>query len=153
MGEKNRLDELWLLLLEMSDGVVPVHKRNSNTEILLAHVDGAYFSLVSKKTQWFDTVPDMCNYNILAPWYWSLFQDPDYAYPRAVAGRIRDPTHDCCPEMSWSLIDEHQKQDAIKLAIEAAKLTLRSDSFETATKTSAWDFLAKVDEFMPEMNK
>ena len=152
MDEKKKagLDELWLSLLQMTDDVVAVH--NSDDKVLLAYVEGATFTLVATNPERLDTIPDADDYNVAVPWYWPLFPDPYHSYVREVAGRIRDPTYDCCGELSWSPVRDHHKQDAIKLAINAARLTLSSRQTEEATKTSAWKFLAEVEKFMPGMN-
>ena len=148
--KKSRLTQLWLSLLQMTDDVVAVH--NSDGEVLLARVEGEIFTLVAAKPERLDATPDADDYNVAVPWYWPLFPDPFYNYNREVAGRIRDPTYDCCGELSWSPVSDSHKEDAIKLAINAARLTLSSSQTKGATKTSAWNFLAEVDKFMPSMN-
>tara|TARA_A200000159_G_C7254387_1_gene310236 strand:+ start:379 stop:825 length:447 start_codon:yes stop_codon:yes gene_type:complete len=148
MNENVTLSNAWEILLNFTEGVVAV--RTPEKKVVLAHVDGAYFSLVAKDIQHLDAPPEMVDYNVAMPWMWALFREPHYTYLRCVAGRIRDPTVDCLPDMSWAPVHEHHKRDALQLATKAAKLTLRSDLTAEATKTEAWNFLQEIERFMLE---
>ena len=137
------LNSAWEGLLAFTDGVVAV--RNDEKKVLLAHVDGASFSLVANDIQHFDSIPDTSDYNVAVPWLWPLFREPGYDYLRPVAGRIRDPCTDCCPKLSWETIRDHHKRDAIQLATKAAKLALHTDHADTATRVEAHNYLREMD--------
>lgn len=124
----------WELLLDMSDGVVPVRSRDG--ALKLAHVDGDYFSLVANDISYYDTAPSLNSYNVLPAWAWSLFREPASDYARPVAGKIRDPTVDCCPVLSWSKVLPEQIADTLQLAIKAARLTIHDGAGADATKAA-----------------
>ena len=137
------LNAIWSVLLDATDGVVPV--RDADKVVKLAHVDGEYFSLVAARIEHLDSEPDICHYNVAVPWLWALFREPSYSFSRPVAGLIRDPSKDCCAELSWAKVESRHKKDAIQLAAKAANLTVSIGGATSETVASAECFLDYID--------
>lgn len=132
---------LWDATLEITDNIVPV--RDTAGAAKLAFVDGDYFGLVSKTTEFVDDQPDRDNYNVAPAWMSSLFEtDAKALYDQCAAGLVRDPTEDCCRELSWSRCSNLERAEALLLMHKVATDSLCSDKLSKESKAQAQLFLS-----------
>ena len=131
---------LWQVALEITDHIVPV--RDTAGAAKLAFVDGDYFGLVSKTTQFVDDQPDRDNYNVAPAWMSSLFEtDTKALYDQCAAGLVRDPTEHCCRELSWSRCSDRERAEVLQLMHKAATDSLCSDKLSKESRAHAQLFL------------
>lgn len=134
------MDDLWNYTLELTDLIVPVSDHTG--KVKLAFVDGDFFALVSKDVIFVDDEPDRDSYNVAPAWMSSLFKaDPEALYDQCAVGLVRDPTTDCCRELSWSRCSNLEKNEVLKLMHKAATDSLCSDKLSKESRVEAQRFL------------
>ena len=134
------METLWNTTLELTDNIVPVC--DTGGTVKLGFVDGDYFGLVSKTTEFVDDQPDRDNYNVAPAWMSSLFEtNANALYDQCAAGLVRDPTEHCCRELSWSRCSNLEKAEVLKLLHKAATDSLCSDNLSKESRAHAQLFL------------
>ena len=131
---------MWNYTLALTDSIVPVSDHTG--KVKLAFVDNDYFGLVSEDVVFVDDEQDRDNYNVAPPWMSSLFKaDTEALYDQCAIGLVRDPTTDCCRELSWSRCSNLEKNEALKLMHKAATDSLCSDKLSKESRVEALLFL------------